>query len=212
LASPEISRIAIFGLKMKVGFYGGTFDPLHFGHMNLALEIFEKKKLDEIWFCPAYLSPHKHQTPPVDSNHRIAMLRRALAPMPSFRILELEIHRQGPSYTIDTLRQLKQENSENQISLIMGDDALTEFHRWHRVEEIVELVPLLIGCRSLDVSMQHFQEHPNLLKAVRRGLVKTRMMDISSTDIRTRLQQGLYCGHLLPQEVLDYIWEFRLYF
>src|ERR1700741_3811719 len=99
----------------NIGIYGGTFDPIHLGHLNLAIDMLEKRNLDEIWFCPAWISPHKlAKEPAAAAHHRLAMLQLAIAGIPQFRILDVEIQRQGPAYTVDTLRELiEQEKSKS---------------------------------------------------------------------------------------------------
>lgn len=200
---------------MKVGVYGGTFDPIHFGHLNLAIEIMEAHHLDEVWFCPAQISPHKQKMTPTPVHHRLAMLELALCDIPNFKVLDIETKRQGPSFTIDTLRELiaieNQYSNQKEFYLILGDDSLPEFSRWHLPEEIIKLVPLLIGRRSSQCQSLEFKGNPAICEAIRNGLTPTRLMEISGTEIRQRLQQGKYVGHLLPAKVMDYIYKHHLY-
>lgn len=197
----------------SVGIFGGTFDPIHFGHLNLAVEMLEKHSLDEVWFCPARINPHKQQEIPTATQHRLEMVRRAIAKHPKFRLLEIEMTREGPSYTIDTLHWLIQQESLKpdpaHFFLILGEDSLTGFSKWHRPEEIVKLVPLLIGSRN-GVSTA-IQGSELIQKAIQKGLTPTRIMEISATDVRSRLKKMQYCCHLLPMEVLDYIQAHQLY-
>lgn len=198
----------------KIGLYGGTFDPFHFGHLNLAIELMEKKGLDEVWFIPAQLSPHKGHILPVSLHHRLTMVGLAISDLPYFRIKDLEAHRPPPSYTVDTLRLLMAEEANRsdpkQFYLLLGEDSIPGFFRWHQVEDIVQMVPLLIGSRSGQWSAS--QESSDLIQqAIEKGIVKTRMMDISSTDLRERLAKRLYCGHLIPARTLDYIKKNQLY-
>ncbi|MCE5316997.1 MAG: nicotinate (nicotinamide) nucleotide adenylyltransferase [Parachlamydia sp.] len=199
---------------MKIGLFGGTFDPIHFGHLNLAVEMLEKRSLDEIWFCPARINPHKQEEIPTTAVHRLEMVRLAIEEHPRFRLLPVEVAREGPSYTYDTVRWLVDQEKDKahpaQFSLILGEDALQGFYRWNRVLDLVELVPLLIGSRNRGQS--ELEGSPAVLEAIHKGLTPTRIMDISATEVRQRLQQGLYCGHLVPKEVLDYIKKHELYF
>lgn len=200
----------------KVGIYGGTFDPFHLGHLNLALEILEKRNLDEIWFCPAKISPHKlEEHPAASADHRLKMLHLAIAEIPSFHAVDDEIKREGTSYTVDTLKyfleQERKKPSPAQLYLILGDDSIQGFFRWHRPEEIVRLVPLLIGSRLPEFDLEKLKGNPEICESIRRGWTPTRIMEISATEIRKRLQNGLYCGHLVPKEVLDYIYKNQLY-
>ena len=192
-----------------IGFFGGTFDPIHFGHLNLALQMIEKHRLTQILFCPAYISPHKQAKPPtVSKHHRKVMVTLAIEPIPEFHLLDWELEKEGPSYTIDTIRELKKRNPHQQIRLILGQDALKEFFAWKEVEELVHLAPPLVGSRQGTIPSDL---PPSIQEAVRAGMTQTPEMDISSTAIRERLGSGKYCGHLVPSKVLDYIHQNQLY-
>lgn len=199
--------------KGMTGIYGGTFDPIHFGHLNLAMELYETHQLAEVWFCPVQISPHKLETHPTPAHHRAEMLKLALEGIPNFHLTEIELKRQGPSYTLETLKTLmaQEKNSSHprQFCLMMGDDALPGFFTWHQPEEIVKLVPILIGRRRLE--FPEFIGDPTLCVALKKGVTPTKIMDICSTDIRKRLKAGQYCGHLLPAKVVDYIYANQLY-
>lgn len=197
---------------MKIGFFGGTFDPIHHGHLNLAIEILEKKKLDRIFFCPANRSPEKKEAQPVVSaEDRFAMLTLALEPIPAFSPLDWEIKRPGLSYTIDTLRMLKAEYPKAELHLIFGEDILAGLHAWKDVEALLQLAPPLVGLRHFELSSEILLP-PALLSLVRAGLTHIPLLDISSTQLRKRLKERKYCGHLVPSKVLDYIVENRLYY
>lgn len=200
----------------KIGLLGGTFDPIHVGHLNLAFELMEKKQLDQVWFIPVQLNPHKTaQDPPVSFDHRLAMTQLAIEGIPCFDVKDVERQRPPPSYTIHTLQALIAEEAFNpsphQFYLLMGEDALPGFIRWHLPEEIVRLVPLLIGSRSGIWQYEMGAYSLPIREAIQKGLTSTRLMDVSGTDIRRRFKQGLYCGHLVPLSVLHYIQENQLY-
>lgn len=197
-------------MQKRIGLLGGTFNPIHFGHLNLAMELKEKRELDEVWFIPAHINPHKTLIPPASVEHRLQMLQIALEDFPNFSINDCELLRDPPSYTIDTIRLLANEN-ESSFFWLMGEDNLCNFAQWHQPEEIVKLVPLLIGCRFLELAAQPIFKNPLIEEAVKNGFTKTRMMDISSTELRLRLSQNLYCGHLVPSKILHYIQKNRLY-
>ena len=198
-----------------IGLLGGTFDPIHFGHLNLAFELMEKKNLQQVWFIPAQINPLKTQLPPVSMEHRLAMVKLAIQEIPAFHLKDLEKKRPPPSYTIDTLRSFIEDevlsDAPCHFYLLMGEDAVPGFMQWHLPEEIVKLVPLLIGSRSgiwqsdLDTFSLPVRE------AIQKGLTPTRLMDISSTDLRKRLAENIPCGHLIPAPVLQYIQEHHLY-
>jgi len=200
----------------SIGFYGGSFDPIHNGHINMALELMEACHLSEIFFCPTYLSPHKQESTKTSGEHRLNMVELAIRDIPGFTCLDREIKREGPSFTIDTLEELLEieEKSGNtrQLYLILGDDTIEKFHTWHRVKDIVNLVPLLIGRRLYGDADKSFSSDPLLSESIMKGLVPSSQMDISATNIRQRLLKGRYCGHLAPQKVLDYIYQNQLYY
>lgn len=165
-----------------VGFFGGTFDPLHFGHVGLAVRLLEMYHLDEILFCPAFCSPFKVDRQPLASpSQRLEILQVALD-HPKFKISTLEIEEGGVSYTIDTLKKLQRPGVD--LRLLLSEEAAEHFNLWKSPEEIVKIAPLLIGKRDFP---------------------------ISSTEIRARLQKNLYCAHLVPAKALDYIKKNRLY-
>lgn len=199
-----------------IGIYGGTFDPIHFGHLNLAIQLAEIHKLDEIWFCPVQINPHKAHQKSTPFKNRFEMLELALKDVPKCIITDIESKLPSPSYTIDTLNALQAEemgkSHPRQFCLLMGDDAIPGFFKWHRPEEIVKRVKIFIGRRSpLPVDLDSFTGNDEISKALREGLTETRLVEISGTEIRERLRAGEYCGHLVPEKVLDYICKNRLY-
>ena len=203
---------------MRIGIYGGTFDPIHFGHLNLALEIAETRSLDQVWFCPAWRNPFKTDLKVTSAEDRLEMLKLALSDIPQFQILEDEILREGSSYTIDTLRALisreKGKTNPNQYFLIIGDDAILRFPQWKEAEEIIKLVPVFIGRRSLsdiDIDLQGLQASDEMKYCLQKGMTNTHVMDISATMIRKRLAAGQYCGHLIPAKALLYVKKKRLF-
>lgn len=194
----------------NIGVYGGTFDPVHLGHISLAFEIMESRHLDEVWFCPALINPFKEgQSIPIAPQHRLNMLQIAIEGEPRFRINEVELFRQGPSYTIDTLRTLIANEKKNKARLnfylIIGEDAAKDFHKWREAEEIIRLAKILIGKRTPLIESESWQGSIKVQNALRMGITPTRIMEISSTEIRERLSKGMFCGHLLQRKVLDYI-------
>jgi len=165
-----------------IGFLGGSFDPIHFGHISLAIHLLESYHLDEVLFTPAFCSPFKMESPPIASpHHRLEMLKRALD-FPKFKISTLEIDRGGPSYTIDTLRALQKEG--HKIRLLLSEETAPYLEKWKEAAELVKIAPPLVGPRDIK---------------------------ISSTDIRNRLKKKLYSGHLIPAKALDYILSNGLY-
>ena len=198
-----------------IGLFGGTFDPIHFGHLNLAFELMEKNALCEIWFLPARHNPQKSERALSASQHSYNMVKLAIAPIRQFKLLDIELVRPGPSYTIDTVEELLEKyGAKVQFYLLLGEDSLNSFSAWHRVEDLVRLIPLLVGTRNLDCNSQAnwLVNMPAELKtAIMKGHQKTNSLDISSSAVRWRIAQGKYCGHLVPEKVLDYIYANRLY-
>lgn len=187
----------------KIGFFGGSFDPIHNGHIQLALQLIEKKYLDKILFCPTALSPFKIDKKPIASNqHRLKMLKLAIQAIPEFEIIEHEIHQENICYTIDTIKELKKQlPKESIIRLILGADMLSAFTKWKDYKELLSLSPPLAGARSAQ----------NIINPCNIELVTTNLFDISSTEIRKRIHYKQYIQHLLPQSVINYITKEDIY-
>lgn len=191
----------------RIGFFGGTFDPIHFGHLNLLIYMLENEGLDHIFVCPTGLSPFKQTKRPISSfSHRINMLRLALKDISNISILDIERDESKPSYTIDSIRWLTTKFPQSRFNLIITQDILSDIAEWKDIENLFELSPPLIGGRGLSYDMP-----PTFAEILKKGFRKTPIMEISSTNIRERLKKRLYCGHLLPKEVLDYIEANKLY-
>lgn len=201
--------------RKRVGLLGGTFNPIHFGHLNLALEIQEKRDLEEVWFIPSLLSPLRTHEALISPEHRLNMLALALGPVPGFQICPVELERPPPSYTIDTIKEIVSLYPEPLFHLILGEDSLIRFQEWKEPDEIVRLLPLLIGSRrhsELESRFPSLGLSQEITEAIRKGLVATRQLEISASEVRERLKKRLYCGHFLPLKVLDYICANQLYF
>jgi nicotinate-nucleotide adenylyltransferase len=200
--------------KKKIGLFGGTFNPIHFGHISLAIDLKEKRALDEVWLVPSLLSPFRMQENFPAIEHRLNMLSLAVSEISCFHLCDLELKRPPPSYTIDTIYAILNLYPAHSFFLLFGEDSLMRFSEWKQPEEIVRLMPLLIGSRP---SSQLVKLLPKLgfdekiSSVIKENFIPTKQMEISATEIRDRLQKGLYCGHLLPGKVLDYIYENQLY-
>lgn len=202
------------GKKRKIGVFGGGFDPIHFGHIYLAIQMQEIHNLDEILFIPAYCSPHKLSKPPMASGkHRLKMTALAIQGIPGFSVCDYEIKKASPSYTIDTLHMLKKSRKwgKCQLHLILAEDVLPAFSRWKEPEEILQLAPPLIGGRPGFNTQKGKKISKKFLQVFEKGFTNTKIMEISSTDVRERLKKGEYCGHLVNDKVLDYIFKYKLY-
>ena len=196
----------------RIGIYGGTFDPVHIGHLLLAEQCREQCQLDEVWFVPAAHSPFKSPADQTDGEHRLAMLRAAIAPYPQFRALRWELDRPGPSWTVDTLEFLHAENPARELFLLVGADSLRSLHLWRspaRIAELATLVGVNRGDRPLPPAdlLQQSLGHP----AANLKLISMPGLDVSATDIRDRLRSGRSARVLTPDVVLDYAREHGLY-
>lgn len=188
----------------EIGFFGGSFDPLHWGHIYMAIQLMEKCHLKEVWFCPAFCSPFKMDTPPSASpRQRLEMLEAGLKGLPGMRVESFEIEKEGPSYSIDTLRDLKRRGTGN-LRLILSEESAAHLFQWKEAQELIRLAPPLIGSREISSGTA-------LPAELRKWAIPTHRMEISSTEIRQRIKLKLCCKHLAPPETLDYISRYNLY-
>lgn len=198
--------------KRRIGFLGGTFDPIHIGHLHLGLEARERFCFDEVLFCPTFVSPFKiHETPSVDARHRLNMVSLAIEEIEGFRLLDYEISQGKVTYTIDTIRFLKNSSPESEYSIILGEDHLKSFFKWKNAEELLSLASLKIGSREGVLSKHHLDIPPKYHNFFEEGFFKIHNLEISSTYLRERLSSKTYCKHLVPSKVVDYIQQHRLY-
>lgn len=206
-----------------VGVFGGTFNPIHFGHLRSAQELLEALPLAQLRFMPASEPPHR-ASPQVSAEDRAAMVERAIAGESRFVCDRRELDREGPSYTVASLEELRQElGDERGICLIMGCDALLGLPGWHRWEELLSLAHLVIMARPGwifpdqgilgSLMRDHAGAAEDLVREPAGSLVTQtlRPQDISATNIRALLQSGLSARYLLPESVLAYIAERGLY-
>ncbi|NGX59908.1 MAG: putative nicotinate-nucleotide adenylyltransferase [Chlamydiae bacterium] len=195
--------------SLKIGFFGGTFDPIHFGHLNLALHILEKHQLDQVFFSPANFSPEKGGGPPAaPKKARKEMVEIAIEEVSEFTVIEIELEREGPSYTIDTIEQLQKQMPGIQFYLILGEDILPGLPNWKDVERLLEMAPPLVGGRPKALTPQL----PSVIQEkIDKGQTPIPSMDISSTELRELLHQKKYCRQWIPAKVLDYIHKHGLY-
>ena len=194
---------------MRIGIFGGTFDPVHDGHVHPVARAAERFGLERVLWVPARLSPHKG-TPPTDARHRVAMLALALAGRPDWVIALDELDREPPSYTVDTLRALSARFLRDELWLLMGTDALAGFGRWRDPEEIVRLARIAAFHREPFVGerlrLPHIAGIENRLEVFDGGSFK-----ISSTDLRGDLARGESPAGRVPEPVAEYLTKHRLY-
>lgn len=185
---------------MNLALYGGTFDPIHHGHLILAREALELLALDRVIFIPAGLSPHKLARTPAPAALRRAMLAAALADEPRFALDDSELQSPGPCFAIDTAGRFAAEFPGARLHYLIGADNLRELHTWRRIDELRRRVQFVVFGRKADaVDDAHgFPEVP-------------RRIDISATDIRARVARGASIRYLVPEAVRTIIAENHLY-
>ncbi len=198
--------------KRSVGVLGGTFDPIHNGHLVIAEEVRVRLGLERVLFVPARISPLKLARQMAPAHHRCQMIRLAIASNPFFELSLVDLERPGPSYTVDTLRLLKQQLGEGrEICFIIGQDALASILSWRDPAEIMRLCRLVVVNRP-----GYHADLPSLEKALpglRQSLLllETPELSVSSTDLRRRVREGWPIRYQVPDEVMAYIYEHRLY-
>lgn len=209
-----------------VGILGGTFDPIHYGHLRMAEDLADALQLDTVHFIPSANPPHK-QSPITSAKDRCEMVKLAIASNPRFMLDDRELRREGASYTIDTLLSLREDLGEQTaLCLIMGSDAFAEFDSWHRWQEILQHCHLVLVERpniQLDGALRtelqsllrdHYVQSPEKLSSSSAGLINIQRitaLDISATAIRQHLITGRSSRYLLPDTVIDYIQKQHLY-
>ncbi|MDQ8040170.1 MAG: nicotinate-nucleotide adenylyltransferase [Rickettsiella sp.] len=206
-----------------LGLLGGSFDPIHNGHLHIAKSLYEQLPLKEIRFVPCK-NPILWKKVIANETQRLAMLERALAPYPYYLIDERELKRTTPAYTLETLISLRQEFPNIPIALILGSDNLENLNSWYKWTSLIEYAHLVIVPRtdypkvyneSIQTFIKKFQiENPSLLSEQAAGLLlmtHVKPLAISATAIRTEIARGLQPIGLLPSSVLAYIYEQKLY-
>lgn len=199
--------------KQKIGYLGGSFDPFHFGHLNLALEMLEKGGMDEIWICPTSLSPFKEHQPPIAAKHRLKMIELAIEGISGLKLIDQEAKSEKISYTYLTLNELKNDpQNQNKIfTLILAGDLLSGLDKWYKADQLLKEFSLLIGRRT-DQPLDINQIAPWVYSHIQDKILAIRVIEVSSKEVRHRLKNNLYCQHLLPAKMIDYIYKHRLYF
>ena len=195
---------------MRIGIYGGAFNPVHKGHVKLAQEVKTKAHLDKIIIMPSGQSPHKSSGGLIDSSHRLEMCRLAFD-SEDYIVSDLEIKREGKSYTVDTVTELKKIYPEDELFLIMGSDMLLCFDRWYRYEDILSMVTICATTRQGDISLAQLREYSRDVLKKDVLVIDFEPFECSSTKVRSALLSGDDASDLLPVKVLSYIIEKGLY-
>lgn len=181
-----------------IGIFGGTFDPVHHGHLILARDAFEKLELDELLFVPAALSPHKLGQTPTSADARVEMLRAAIQGEPRFCLDTLELERPAPSYAVDTIEALRIREPAARFVYLIGEDNVARLSTWHRFPELSRMVQFAVLDRT-GLKTEH--PYPTV----------SRHIDISATDIRNRVARGQSIRYLVPAAVEEIIHQRQLY-
>jgi len=200
----------------RIGLVGGTFDPIHYGHLVIAEEVRASLHLSEVVFIPTGQPPHKPGQIITEAQHRVAMVQLAIASNPYFSYSRIEIEQAGPSYTVETLRRLRaQWGTQTALYFVIGWDSLEEFHTWHRPTEILALLTHLVAVKR--PGYVEDSEQSETLEArvpgIRQRLlvVPAPQLAISSTDLRQRVAQDRPIKYQTPEAVEHYIIKHRLY-
>jgi len=195
----------------RIGVFGGTFDPVHIGHLVIAEEARVALGLESVVFVPARISPHKLGVRAASGEDRYQMVRLAVMGNPWFAASRVDLDREGPSYTVDTLRTLHAQYDAAQLYFVMGADSLQAFRIWHQPAEILRLTRLIVVSRpgyALDLAAIE-GELPGIGGCL--DLVDTVSLDISATDLRVRVKQGRPIRYQVPEAVERYILQRGLY-
>ena len=198
---------------MRLGVFGGTFDPVHFGHLFLAEQCRERCRLDEVWFLPAGVPPHKKEQAIAPGTARAEMLDFAIAGHEKFRVDRRELKRTGPSYTVDTLAQLHDERPDDELFFLIGADSLADLATWREPQRIAELATLVAVNRGGVPlpALDHLRQQLGDAVIARIQIVEMPGVDFSSSDIRERILTGRSIRYMTPRSVECYVGEQRLY-
>jgi nicotinate-nucleotide adenylyltransferase len=199
----------------RIGLYGGSFDPIHLGHLIIAQAVAEAAQLDRVIFLPSAQPPHKGGRPLADSLHRAAMVKLAIANNAWFEFSDVDL-RAEPSYTIDTVKHFRNLSGPSAaLHWIIGADSLAELPSWRRVAELVDLCEITTAARPgwETIDWRAFEDalRPDQIDKLKRGVVRTPAIDISATEIRSRAQSRRPIRYLVPESVRDYIDQKALY-
>jgi nicotinate-nucleotide adenylyltransferase len=199
----------------RIGIFGGSFDPIHLGHLLMAEQFRSELSLDTVKFIPAKISPFKLNYTPTADKHRLEMLKLAIGAHPNFEIDPIEIQRGGVSYTIDTVEQLQSNQPDATWFLLIGADSLKDFKKWKSPEKLLRSVQLVVarrgGCPEPDWKELDGLASGETLRAIQQIRLDIPVMEISSTAVRQRIETKRSIRYLVPAPVEVYIQEHQLY-
>ena len=197
----------------RIGIMGGTFDPVHIGHLILGEKAFEQFHLEKVLFMPSGNPPHKTHREGASNEDRVEMVRLAIHSNPHFQLSLEEMHEKGYIYTSHTLARLKERHPDTEYYFIMGADSLLSFDTWHCPEDIARLCIIVVAIRDhlpmpkLDEQIQHIREKYSACVEK----LSTPNLDVSSSLLRKWIQAGESCRYYIPDDVITYMEENRLY-
>ncbi|TCS83784.1 nicotinate-nucleotide adenylyltransferase [Tepidibacillus fermentans] len=193
----------------KVGILGGTFDPLHIVHFIMADQSLFYGGLDEIWFMPAYIPPHKQSRSITSADQRIEMVKRAIQNEPQYRLCTIELERNGPSYTLETIKELQSRYPDISFSFIIGGDMIQYLPKWYGIEELLSLIQFIGLPRPGYSLVPRTEREKQIIDQVK--IIPMPQLEISSTLIRHWVKEGRPLRYLVPVAVEQYIKENHLY-
>jgi nicotinate-nucleotide adenylyltransferase len=212
----SINNISASSYRKRIGIFGGTFNPIHMGHMIMAEKVCQQHHLSKILFMPAYIPPHKYVNDLAEAHHRYQMIKAVISGKSKFEVSDLEIKREGKSYTIDTVQEILDHYGKDcEVFLIMGADSLNELELWKNIKRLSQLCHFVIVNRpgfktEASTRLVEIIGSNNILD-MERLRVEINPVGISSTDIRKRLNDGVQIKDLVPECVEGYIKEHSLY-
>ena len=202
-------------MKSRIGIFGGTFNPVHMGHLIMAQDALEVFDLSKVLFVPCDLPPHKDAFQLASAAHRVAMLEKAIEDNPDFEICDIEILRGGTNYSIDTVRYLRKLYPQHDLFFIIGSDSLMELHQWKDIKELLRLCRFVTfirpGFDPKKASGKALKLEIGLSRDLIKNVVAVHQIDISASDIRHRAAEGMSIRYLVPSFVEIYIAEHNLY-
>jgi nicotinate-nucleotide adenylyltransferase len=215
MAGCPVNTEMITETRMKrIGIIGGTFDPVHFGHLILAEQARTEACLDQVVFMPAMVQPFKLNKKSAEGEHRLAMLREAIAGNPYFSVSGKELDSPEISYTIHTLRELrKQYGTDTELCFIIGTDAFLSVEKWYAADELLEDYVFVVGMRPgyREEELSSLESRLREQHKARMIMIRNPEVEISSTEIKERIREGKSIRYLLPERVEAYIYKNKLY-
>ena len=196
----------------KYGIFGGSFNPIHYGHLMICEYIKEEMGLDKVIFIPTGNPPHKDLG--VSAEDRYEMVRLAISPNPDFEISDIETTRVNLSYTVDTIRELKKIYKEEKLYFLIGLDSLFQLKTWKKIDDLSQEIEFVVALRPGYIDKEEINNEIDFLRdnfGTKINLIKTPLYEISSTDLRDRIHEGKSLRYLIPKKVLDYIEESGFY-